>query len=386
MSRTQRSILVFLAVIACGLIVVVGWVGYQTYLSLWQAPLGPSIAMPASTPWSLPPTWTPSLPAMTPLFGTPQATSTWPPTSTPQLMARCGAPPVMLLLAVGSDARSNTYTYGLADVIRIVRVDFINARVTILEFPRDLWVEIPEIADNINGQDHEKLNQSYLYGNPGFGYYEGPGQGPGLLSRTLALNFGVSPDHYIAVNMRTFESIINAVGGIDVTLEESVDGRTSNDTSKRLYFPTGEQHLNGVQALTLARLRPEGVFQRADNQDIVMCALKEKLTTPKVITRIPDIINSFKDNVQTDLTPESIAQLACIGPQIKSENILFAKFPRDLFTNVRIYDPVFKKNVLTWDVDFEVLRDYTSRFIQGTWPTPNLEGTASNEPEAASCQ
>ena len=92
----------------------------------------------------------------------------------------------MTLLAVGSDARSNTYNYGLGDVIRIVRVDFVNARVTILTFPRDLWVEIPDIADNINGQDHEKLNQSYLYGNPGFGYYEGPGAGPGTSPRFIA--------------------------------------------------------------------------------------------------------------------------------------------------------------------------------------------------------
>ena len=51
-------------------------------------------------------------------------------------------------------------------------------------------MEIPDIADNINGQDHEKLNQAYLYGNPGFGYTDDPAQGPGLLARTLTLNFG----------------------------------------------------------------------------------------------------------------------------------------------------------------------------------------------------
>jgi len=279
----------------------------------------------------------------------------------------------MTLLAVGSDARSKSYNYGLGDVIRIVRVDFINVRVTILTFPRDLWVEIPDIADNINGQDHEKLNQSYLYGNPGFGYYDGPGAGPGLMARTLALNFGVVPERYIGVNMRTFENIVDAVGGIDIYLPETVDGRTSEDRASRLVFPSGQHHLNGFQALTLARIRIDGVFDRMDNQNLVMCALKDKLTSPKIITSIPSLIASFKNNVQTDLTPEQLTQLACIGTQIKSDDIIFASFPEELFTQDRIYDPVFKGRIFIWDADFNILRDYVKRFNEGTWPDPAME-------------
>ena len=221
--------------------------------------------------------------------------------------------------------------------------------------------------------DHEKLNQSYLYGNPGFGYYEGPGAGPGLMARTLALNFGVVPERYIGVNMRTFEDIVNAVGGIDVYLPKAVDGRTEEDRAKRLVFPAGQQHLNGPQALTLARIRIDGVFDRMDHQNLVMCALKEKLTSPKVITSIPALITSFKENVQTDLTPEQLTQLACIGSQIKSENIIFASFPEELFTQTRIYDPVFKGRVFIWDVDFNIIRDYVKRFNEGTWPDPNAD-------------
>jgi hypothetical protein len=129
-------------------------------------------------------------------------------TATPQPL--CGGPAVMNILAVGSDARGDHYLYGLADIIRLVRVDFVNARVGILEVPRDLWVDIPEISDHY-GITQGKLNQVYLYGNPGLGYYDGPGQGPGLLARTLNLNFNTQPDHYIAVNMLTFEAIVRAI-------------------------------------------------------------------------------------------------------------------------------------------------------------------------------
>ncbi len=377
MTKIQRNILVVLAILACSLSMLVGFYGYQAYRVLWKAPLmGPAISMETVTPAGNSTDHAASSSGIS-------AQPTQPlPLVTPTLIRqpRCGGPSTMTLLAVGSDARSNSYNYGLGDVIRIVRVDFVNVRVSILTFPRDLWVEIPDIADDINGQDHEKLNQSYLYGNPGFGYYDGPGAGPGLMARTLALNFGVVPERYIGVNMRTFENIVDAVGGIDLYIPNTVDGRTEEDRAKRLVFPSGQHHLNGNQALTLARIRIDGVFDRMDNQNLVMCALKDKLTSPKVITNIPALITSFKDNVQTDLTPEQLTQLACIGTQIKSEDVLFASFPEELFTQERMYDPVFKGRIFIWDADFDVLRDYVKRFNEGTWPDPFLD---EEDPEVA---
>jgi LCP family protein required for cell wall assembly len=275
----------------------------------------------------------------------------------------------MTILAVGTDARGNNYDYGLGDVIRLVRVDFVNPKVTVLEFPRDLWVEIPDVADNLKGQDHEKLNQSYLYGNPGFGYTDDPAQGPGLMARTLTLNFGTNIDHYAAVNMRTFEKIVNALGGIDIKLPHAVDGRTADDRNSRLLFESGQQHLDGPRALMLARIRIKGTFARADNQNRVLCALRDKLTSPKVVTKIPQLIQSFQGAIQTDLTPAQLGQLACLGTQLQPGNIVFASFPEEDFTATRIYDPVFKGRVFIWDVDFNILRDYVAQFNQGTWPS-----------------
>ena len=292
----------------------------------------------------------------------------------------------MNILTIGADTRGDNYTYGLADVIRLVRVDFVNPKVTVLEIPRDLWVEIPDIADNINGQDHEKLNQSYLYGNPGFGYTDDPAQGPGLLARTLTLNFGTQIDHYAAVNMRTFEKIVNAVGGIDVNLPESVDGRTAEDPNKRLLFLSGTHHLNGTQALTLARIRIEGVFARAENQNRVLCALRDKLTSPTVVTKIPDLIRAFQGAIQTDLSPEQLSQLACIGTQIPSGNIVFASFPAEHFKQTRQHDPVFGKNVFVWDVDFQIIRSYISLFNNGAWPNQETTQPESAEEEVSICQ
>jgi len=244
-------------------------------------------------------------------------------------------------------------------------------------------VEIPDIADNLDGQDHEKLNQAYLYGNKGYGYTDDPAEGPGLLSRTLELNFGTQIDHYAAINMKTFAGIVDAVGGIDVDLPRAVDGRTEDDKSRRLIFAEGKHHLDGNRALTLARIRNSGVFNRAENQNRVLCALRDKVTSPKVITKIPELIKSFQGSVQTDLSPSQIGQLACIGVQFRPENIRFAAFPQELFKQTRIYDPVFKKRLFVWDVDYDILREYIAQFQAGTWPL--ISGTPEDKDEVPFC-
>ena len=389
MTSFQKIILTFLAVLALALFAAVFWL----YTGAWNRPLGPSLLVPTATAFGMPPTWTPPSANTDKLSSTPgmvgngmeAATSSplTPSTSNRSGIGLCGGPPVMTILAVGTDARGDQYTYGLADVIRIVRIDFVNPKVTVLEFPRDLWVEIPDIADNIHGQDHERLNQAYLYGNRGFGYTDDPAEGPGLLARTLALNFGTNIHHYAAVNMRTFEKIVNAVGGIDIDLPHAVDGRTVGDTNPRLLFEKGQHHLNGSQALMLARIRISGTFARGDNQNRVLCALRDKLTSPKVITKVPQLIQSFQGAIQTDLTPAQLGQLACIGTQLKPGNIVFAGFPQEYFKASRTYDPVFKGRVFVWDVDFNVLRDYVTQFNQGTWPSTDstVESTDTNNKE-----
>ena len=115
-----------------------------------------------------------------------------------------------------------------------------------------------------------------------------------------------------------------------------------------------------------------------------MCALQDKLTSPSVIPRIPALIESFSGAVQTDLTPEQITQLACIGTRMSGEDITFVAFPQELFEGTRVYDPVFKGRVFIWDVDFEILREYVARFNAGTWPASTSTGESDPQEDTAS--
>jgi len=369
MTRTQKNILAFLSIIILFLLSGIGYYALQTYRTFASVPLGPALPF---TPLSLPPTWTASPPG--PISSSAGLVTYVPTVSFPTAVpvAQCGGPDVMNIVMIGADQRADSYLYGLGDAIRLVRVDFVTPKVTVLEFPRDLWVEIPEIKDNLDGQDHEKLNQAYLYGQPGFGYWDDPSGGSGLLSLTLTLNFGVRADHYVTVNMRTFVNVVNAVDGIDVNI---ADKDAANSTGLHV----GVNHLSGADALKVARNRKEGTFARADNQNIVFCALRKKLTSPKVVTQIPDLINSFKDNILTDLTPEQIGQLACLGTKLPAQNIVFASFPEELFSQSRVFDPVFAKKVFVWDVDFNILKDYVNRFNLGIWPEPRAALPISTE-------
>jgi LCP family protein required for cell wall assembly len=322
--RTQKITLGVLSAITCSIWLVVLHIASKSYQVWSQQSLGPTLAY--STTWMLPATWTasptvsrPTI-ALAPVFAFETETPASP-------FLDCNNLPSMTILAIGTDVRPGEHRYGLADMMRAVRVDFRQQRVTTLEFPRDLWVKLPPATGRNLKTDHQKLNTAYAYGSPD--------HGPSLLAHTLDLNFGLKVDHYIVANMNVFVEVVDALGGLDITIPEGgIDGRTSTDRSARLVFPEGPQHLSGEQALTLARMRNVSVFTRAKHQNMVMCALQKKLGSPETILQLPAILNSFMKNIQTDLTPDQISQMACLGTQMPRSNIMFASFPRELLSGM----------------------------------------------------
>jgi len=384
---SRRITLFILLAILLAALVVGGLALYPLARRQWTAPLGPELGLPTRTATTQA---SAAVPGETQEYVTnPEkqaasenrpAANLKPASPTPKLTptpaALCGGPPLMTVLALGADSGQD-YRYGLADVIRIARIDFVTPKVSVLSMPRDLWVEIPDISEKY-GITHGKLNQAYFYGSPGMGYYDEPGAGPGLLARTLDLNFGLAVEHYGAVNMQTFVKIVDALGGIDLYLPNDVDGRSDDPMTVDLgYFYAGQHHFTGEQALAFARIRKRyNDFTRMDHQTMVICALREKITSPAVIPKIPQIIQSFVGSVQTDLSLEQLSQLACLAPQIKRENLLFTSLPEELFSPGRMYNPVQKNTTFVLEANYDLIREYIARFMNGTWPT---------EPEEPAC-
>lgn len=357
------------------LILLLAVIGVVTTASVWSDPLAPSLEWPTATLGPPLPTSATSKPGQTHL------NEPLPPAAMPTAAANrpvCGGPPSMIILALGSDTREQDYTQaydeGRADVIRIARIDFLDPKLTVISFPRDAWVYIPEIVAARGGLTHEKLNAAFRFGHPQTGFYNGAGGGVQLLARTIEENFGIRADHYVVVSMQVFIDMVDAIGGIDLYLEQDVDGSPRLGGSDFGYYPAGWNHLDGEMALKFSRIRKvDSDFERSNRQSQVLCAFQEKLISPDSIARLPELVSAFIGQVNTDLSPALIAQLSCLALKLDGERIFLASMPANLFSPSK--SPGGQSILLP---DFKRIEGYVEAFLEGTWPNDESGGDGSS--------
>jgi len=274
----------------------------------------------------------------------------------------CNGPDkVMTILVIGTDTRNAGYLFGLGDTSMLIRVDFQNSDVSIVGFPRDLWVEIPDVTED-NGRTHGKLNQSYHFGTAGMGYFSGEGDGAGLMAATMELNWGVKVDHYIVINMRTFRDVIDAVGGIEVYNSAPVYSYQQN----RPKVLIGGYFFSGSDALAYARYRdPRNVNDRVDRQAIILQALFKSIFSISTIPKIPELIGLYKGNVLTDMHLAEISQFLCLAARVDLDDVRFGRIPKE-----QLYIPDWKGFV--WlEKEPGFIRGLLEEFQAGTWPPQN---------------
>ena len=239
----------------------------------------------------------------------------------------CNGPEdVMYILVIGTDARSVGYLYGLGDSTMVIRVDFQNQDVSVIGFPRDLWVVIPDVTED-DGRTHGKLNQAYFFGTEGMGYYSGEGYGAGLMAETMKVNWGLEIDHYIVLNMRTFRDVVDALGGIEVYNPAPVYSFHQPNQPK---FPVGGYFFGGQEALMYARYRdPQNSVDRVDRHAIIMKGLFKQVFSLSTIPKIPELIGLYKGNVLTDMHLAELSQFLCLAAQTDYDDVRFGRIPKD---------------------------------------------------------
>ena len=134
--------------------------------------------------------------------------------------------------------------------------------------------------------------------------------GADTLKNTVSEITGLRIDKYVMVDMYAFAELINVLGGIDVELTEPlVDPtyrvRDENGKWSTLYYPAGVHHVNGVQALRIARARHyTPVFSRDLRQQQILKAVKDKLQSIGLsdINRLGRIIKLGFRYVETDIS------------------------------------------------------------------------------------
>ncbi len=239
----------------------------------------------------------------------------------------CNGPDsVVYILVVGTDTRSVGYLYGLGDSSMVIRVDFQNQEVSVIGFPRDLWVEIPDVTED-NGRTHGKFNQSYFFGTEGMGYFSGDGYGAGLMAETIKHNWGLEIDHYIVLNMRVFRDVVDALGGIEVYNPAPVYSFHQPNQPK---FPVGGYFFGGQEALMYARYRdPKNSVDRVDRHAIIMKGLFKQIFSLSTVPKIPELIGLYKGNVLTDMHLSEISQFLCLAARTDFDEVRFGRIPKD---------------------------------------------------------
>ncbi|NEA47691.1 LCP family protein, partial [Streptomyces sp. SID10815] len=146
---------------------------------------------------------------------------------------------------------------------------------TLISLPRDSNVEIPSYKGAESGKTYPatgrqtKLNAAYAE------------DGPTLLVRTVEYNTGLHIDHYVEIGFAGFANIVDAVGGVEMTIDKPFKDKWSGAD-----FQAGKQKLNGQQALAFVRTRhafAASDLQRTKNQQKFLSALAHEVATPSTV-------------------------------------------------------------------------------------------------------
>ena len=173
-----------------------------------------------------------------------------------------------------------------ADSIMLLHVSFGSVRK--LSILRDSPAAIP-------GHGTQKINAAYAFG------------GAPLMIETVEsfLGNGIEVNHIIEVSFEDFPDFIDALGGVDVNVEQQL--RSNSFGGKRLRLSKGEHHLDGDKALRFARVREnelnpsEDDRTRAARQQQVMSAIRSQLLSPSTFFRLPLVSWEAPRTIRSDM-------------------------------------------------------------------------------------
>jgi len=190
----------------------------------------------------------------------------------------------MNILLVGTDARPGEEV-SRTDTIVLAHIDPQTNRVSMLSFPRDLWVNIP-------GHGKNKINAAYPIGERQIG----SGYGPALLKETVGELVGLPIDHFVLINFDGFKTLIDKIAGIYVDVPKALDDPaypTDDYRTIKIHFDAGRQLLDGDRALIYARTRhADSDFGRNQRQQQVLMAIFDRVREQGLLSQLLISINT----------------------------------------------------------------------------------------------
>ncbi len=255
------------------------------------------------------------------------------------------------VLLIGTDGRT-AEDHGRSDSMVLLSINYKSSTITITSFMRDMYVSIPEYYN-------DKLNASYSHG------------GASLLLDTIENNFNIGIDDCIIVDFSSFIKIVDAIGGVNITVSDSeateinniliseVNSIAGDERNSDLLTSGGEYLLNGKQALSYSRIRYVGNadFERTQRQRTVIDAIIKRVKTPNLF-KVFNFANTTASQITTNINALEMYGLSLQVPYLLTFDLVQQRIPTD---DTWYYDDIDGQSVIV--VDFEQNTKYLSDTI-----------------------
>ena len=238
------------------------------------------------------------------------------------------------VMILGVDERKDDV--GRSDTLMVATVDPEKGTASLLSIPRDTRVAI-------EGAGYDKINAAYAYG------------GYALTKKTLEQLLDVPMDYYILIDVHAFERIIDALDGIDIDVEKRMyyEDPWDDDGGLVIDIYPGMQHMTGEKAIQYVRYRDtEGDIGRIRRQQRFMRAVLQKVTTPEIFAKLPEITGEVAKSVKTDLDTGDMIKFLQIMKKVQEDGLAAEMAPGN---------PAWFKGVSYWIPDIVEIRRMAAR-------------------------
>ena len=210
------------------------------------------------------------------------------------------------LLVIGVDKRPDQPDDAAGyntDTLMVLTMDPVSKTISALSFPRDMVIDIQDPSGFVY---QDRINTSY-----GVGFQNSNhsiAAGAKHLADDIEANFGIKIDHWIWMDFKGVEKLINTVGGITVDIPEELAvydwWYTDDDFTNPHYetFATGLNELDGYRAVAFGRYRNDSDLYRVKRQQLVLQAALSTVFSRKILDAAPtDLWDSYTTIVHHDI-------------------------------------------------------------------------------------
>jgi LCP family protein required for cell wall assembly len=212
------------------------------------------------------------------------------------------------MLVIGSDGRVGVGG-NRGDALHVIGVNPAQGRATMLDIPRDTWVDIP-------GHGRERINSALEFG------------GPDLEVRTVSAFTGVPISFSVITTFDGLIGMVDDLGGVDVDVPQNM-----NDKFSGAFFSQGKVHMNGNQALAFSRNRHigDGDLTRTYNQGVlILSALAKFRAEPGAASTVRNLGVLLRHSAAQGVSLRDLYRLGRLALSVDPANVRNVVMPARL--------------------------------------------------------